>query len=138
MSCVKYLVHAVSLIPPDDNHTARQSEVVKGYHGFCSYASKHVVDHLVTYLKLDQGSVQSEFRDSLLQAAESLAALVQQYAPYKKRVVDDRLIEQYEMLKERPMLFSLVVSERALVSRTSTRARREIPGQSLPADEASR
>lgn len=139
MSCVKYLVCAVSLIDPEYGLERKRLEVAKGYHGLCSYASKHVVYHLLAYLELDQGSVRSEFRDSLLLAAEGLASLVQRFAPHKKPgVANDKLTKQCESLSARPALFSLVVSERVLLSRISTRPRRDVPGRSFPQNEASR
>lgn len=138
MSCVKYLVCAVSLIDPDYSPVRKRLEVAKGYHGFCSYASKHVIDHLLAYLELAQESVRSDFRDSLLRAAEGLASLVQRFAPHKKPgVVNDKVAKQCESLSAQPALFSLVVSERVLLSRVSTRPRRDVPGRSLPQTAAS-
>lgn len=140
MSCVKYLVCATSLIDPGHNQTEKQLEVARGYHGLCLYASKHFIDHLLAYLDLERESVQPDIRDSILQAADGLATSLQQFAPHKKpMVVNAKVDKRCEFLStRRPALFKLVASELVLLSRTSTRPRRDAPGQSFLRNETCR
>ena len=139
MSCVKYLVCGINLIDPGYSQAEKRLEVAKGYHGLCLYASKHFIDHLLAYLDLGQEGVQPEFRNSLLRAADGLAASFQQFAPQKKPVVaNDKLNKRCEFLKTQPALFALVASELVILSRINTRPRKDAPGVCRPQNEASR
>ncbi|RMZ75329.1 hypothetical protein DV737_g5351, partial [Chaetothyriales sp. CBS 132003] len=126
LSCLTYLISATNLIDPGHDETAKKMEVAKGYHGLCLYATRHFIEHFLTYLELVQPSAQSDFKDSLLQAADGLATQLAQFAPFKKPVIaSDKLDQRCKVLSGREPLFSLVVSERVLRSRTSTRPQRD-------------
>lgn len=124
MSCVKYLSNAINLIDPAYAEDMKRSDVAKGYHGFCIYASKHVIEHLLAYIKLAHASVHSGFRESVLQAADLLAESIHRFAPYQAPADHgEKLDRRCSLLSQHTALFSMVSSELTLSSDTNTKPR---------------
>lgn len=124
MSCIKYLSTAANLIDPRYAESQRIADVARGYHGLCFYACKHCIGHLLSYIELAQSSTQSEFRDLLLDFANSLAQLIQVYAPYQASADHgDKIDRRCGLLRGRPELYSMVSSELVILSDTNTRPR---------------
>lgn len=114
-SCLAYLNSALTLIDDRYDEKSRLIDVAKGFHGFCLYASKYWIEHLLAYMKLKKDSQSCNSKEeSLLKAADNLAvqlSLIMQPRPTASiRDKLEKLDGRHKLLKAREPIYALVAS----------------------------